>query len=529
MRRLLLLIIVLLAGSMALQAQSVEKNQSEKKYSFVLDLIDRYYMDSTDLPKLTETAIRAMLKELDPHSVYIPKNEVEKMNEPLIGSFDGVGISYQIFHDTILVISPTPGGPSEKVGLQAGDKIVRINGEESTGKKVDEAYVFSKLRGKKGSEVVLGISRYGNDSILMYTVVRDKIPINTVTAAFMQDSKTGYIRLSRFSSSSAKEFHDATKKLKKEGMENLVFDLRGNSGGYMNAAIDIADEFLSGDKLIVYTKGIRSPRLEYTSSGKDLLTEGRLVLLIDEGSASASEIVAGALQDWDRALLIGRRSYGKGLVQKPYYLPDGSQVRLTTARYYTPSGRCIQRPYDQGTEKYFKEFNRRIKHGELVNADSIKLADSLMYTTPAGRVVYGGGGIMPDIFMAVDSAYYSPYFNELLRKGILNEFCLQYVDNNRRALKAKFTEPTAFLNDFIVNEELIENLIAFAETKGLKRNEEQIAKSYTYLSYQVKAFIGRNFYNIQVYQQVMAGVDQVIQKALEVITSGQEFRKLSMK
>ncbi|MCX6269672.1 MAG: S41 family peptidase, partial [Bacteroidetes bacterium] len=508
--------------------QSYDKNSTEVKFSSLLSLINQYYMDSTDLPKLTETAIKSMLKELDPHSVYIPKNDVEKTNEQLAGSFDGIGITYQVFHDSLLVIAVTAGGPSEKAGILSGDRIVTIDGEPASGKKLDENFIYAHLRGKKGTKVTVGIKRYGIAGIQDYTITRDKIPTNTVVAAYMLDEKTGYIRLTRFASPSTHEFTDAMKKLEEQGMENLIFDLRGNSGGYMNVAIDIANEFLPDNKMIVYTKGLRSPVQEYKSNGSGSFKQGRLVVLIDEGSASASEIVSGAVQDWDRALIIGRRSYGKGLVQKPYYLPDGSMVRLTTARYYTPSGRCIQRPYDEGAEKYYKEMNRRIKHGELINADSIRFPDSLKFATPAGRVVYGGGGIMPDIFLAVDSSYQTNYFNELVRKGIINEFCMSYIDRNRSFLKKTYPDGDSFLNNFIVDEKLIADLIALAEKKDLKKDEKQLEKSTHYLAYYIKSQIARSLYDVQVSQQAMNVIDPVVLRAEEVIKSGIEFKRLSM-
>lgn len=529
MKRLTFLLVLLIVNIMSLKAQSYDKLQTETKFSALLNLIDQYYMDSTNLPKLTETAIRGMLKSMDPHSVYIPKDEIEKMNEQLVGSFDGIGISYQIFRDTLLVISPMPDGPSEKAGILAGDKIVRINGEDACGKKLDESFVYARLRGKKGTEVSLGIKRLGIDSLMSFKIVRDKIPINTISASYMVDDKTGYIRLTRFSGPSDKEFRDALVDLEDKGMESLIFDLRGNSGGYMNIAIDIADQFLPADREIVHTQGLRSQRQDFVSNGKGKFQKGKLIVLIDEGSASSSEIVAGALQDWDRALLIGRRSYGKGLVQKPYSLPDGSQVRLTTARYYTPSGRCIQRPYDEGTEKYFTELNRRVKHGELVNADSIRFPDSLKFHTTAGRTVYGGGGIMPDIFMAVDSSYATVFYNELIRKGILNDFCLEYVDKHRSNLKNTLKDKDIFFSEFSVSDEMINNFISYARKDISTVPDDQITKSLPEIRVQIKALIGRNLFGVQMYNKVMGEIDPMIRRAREVIRSGEEFSRLSLK
>ncbi|MHC1707195.1 MAG: S41 family peptidase [Bacteroidales bacterium] len=526
MKRLIIVILFFGIGILSIQAQSYDKLQTDTKFAALLNLIDQYYMDSTDMPKLTESAIKALLKELDPHSVYIPKEDVNRMNEQLAGSFEGIGITYQIFRDTIMVISPTPGGPSEKAGLLAGDKIVKVNNEIAVGKKVDESYVHSKLRGKKGTEVSLGIKRHAIDSLLTYTIIRDKIPMNTISAAFMLDHVTGYIRLARFSTPSGKEFIEALEKLQRQGMESLIFDLRGNSGGYMNIAIDIAEQFLPDGRKVVYTEGLRSPRQEFSSRGRGKFTEGKLIVLVDEGSASASEIVSGAVQDHDRGLLIGRRTYGKGLVQKAYYLPDGSNVRLTTARYFTPSGRCIQRPFNEGTEIYFKEMNRRLKNGELVNADSIHFPDSLKYRTIAGRTVYGGGGIMPDIFMAVDSSI-TNYYNELVRKGILNDFCIEYVDKNRSYFKKEYKDEDAFFHNFSIRDTVEQDFIAYAGKAGVNDAGEQQQKSMVQVRNQLKALIGRNLYGVATYNRITAEIDAIILKAADIIKNDAEFSRLS--
>jgi carboxyl-terminal processing protease len=526
-----LIIILLLFGLIApsLKAQSYDTLKADTKFSALLHLIDKFYMDSCEIPRLTEAAIRAMLKELDPHSVYIPKEDVNKMNEQLAGSFEGVGITYQIFRDTILVIAPHPEGPSEKAGILAGDKIVRIDNEDAVGKKVDEAFIFERLRGKKGTEVTLEIVRYGIDSLLKYKVVRDKIPMNSISASFMLDDETGYIRMTRFSALSAKEFSDALEGLQKQGMKSLIFDLRGNSGGYMNIAIEIVEQFLPAGKRILYTEGIRSPKQEFYAGGTGKFIEGNLIVLIDEGSASSSEIVSGALQDWDRALLIGRRSYGKGLVQKIYFLPDGSNVRLTTARYYTPSGRCIQRPFNEGTEKYFKEMNRRLKHGELVNADSIHFPDSLKYSTQAGRTVYGGGGIMPDIFMAVDSTLAKGLYNELVRVGVMNDYCIDYFGKNRALLKRQFKEPLDFISAFEVDSMMQRSFIEFTKSKNVTFEAGEFARFQPQINNQIKALIGRSLFGMMVYNRLVTADDPVIKRAREAISHKEEFNRLSTK
>jgi len=356
-----------------------------------------------DVPGLTEKAIVQTLRELDPHSAYIPKKQVEKSNETLVGSFEGVGLTFQLFKDTILVIAPIPGGPSDKVGIMAGDKIVTVDSVDAFGKDITNSWVMDHLRGEKRTHVVVGIYRRGNNELIEYEIIRDKIPINSLDAAFMLDGNTGYIKLNRFAKQSLTEFNDAITSLKQQGLKNLIFDLRGNSGGYLGTAMDITDEFLEQNKLIVYTQGTHQERQELNATSKGEFEEGKLVVLINEGSASASEIVSGAVQDWDRGVLIGRRSFGKGLVQRQFKLPDGSVVRLTVARYYTPSGRCIQKPYDNGVEEYYKDFGNRMENGETFHADSIHFPDSLKYQTNSGRTVYGGGGVMSDIFMPLDT------------------------------------------------------------------------------------------------------------------------------
>ena len=365
-----------------------------QKYSTLLFLINNFYMDTVNMQQLTEKAIIATLKDLDPHSTYISKRDLERANEPLVGSFEGIGITFQLFKDTILVIAPVPGGPSDKVGILAGDKIIKVNGEKAFGPHITNDWVMKHLRGKKGSKVVVSIYRNGVRGLLDFTIVRDVIPLKSLDAAFMLNKTTGYIKLNRFARESKQEFDVAIEKLKQQGMKNLIFDLRGNSGGYLATAQSVADEFLGPKKLIVYTEGVHSPRQNLYSSHAGNFETGKLIVLINEGSASASEIVSGALQDWDRAVLIGRRSFGKGLVQRPFRLPDGSVVRLTVARYHTPSGRWIQKPYNKGVDEYYRDLEERMKHGELIHPDSIHFPDSLKFHTVSGRTVYGGGGIM---------------------------------------------------------------------------------------------------------------------------------------
>ena len=396
--------------------ESVQKNQ--RKFGRLLRLVDGYYVDTANVDKLTEKAIVHLLSELDPHSVYISKEEVDRMNEPLQGNFEGIGISFNIHKDTLLVTSIISGGPSEKVGIRAGDRILQVDGKNIAGTGIKNNDVFEMLRGEKGTTVELQVLRRNSDGLLDFSIVRDKIPIHSLDASYMLDDETGFIKLNKFSATTTQEFTEAVKDLRSKNMQNLILDLRGNGGGYLKTAIAMADEFLEPGKLIVYTEGKSYPRNYTYATETGSFEKGRLVVLIDEGSASASEIVSGAVQDWDRGLIIGRRSFGKGLVQRPIPLPDGSSVRLTIQKYYTPSGRCIQKPYDEGVEAYRKERLERYSSGEFFTLDSLKMPDSLKYFTQNNRIVYGGGGIMPDIFVPVDTSQTSDYFVDLSRKGV---------------------------------------------------------------------------------------------------------------
>ena len=395
----------------------------------VMNLIQTQYVSDPNTDHLSEEAIRHMLRTLDPHSIYIPAREVQRTNEALQGNFEGVGITFAVVDDTIRVQEVLAGGPAEKVGLLRGDKFLRIDGISATGDSAVNSFVFRHLRGKKGTIVVADMLR-GSDSITFH-IERDRIPIHSIEVYFMEDDSIGYISLLRFARSSVNEFRSALKSLKKQGMKSLILDLRGNSGGYLDIAYGLANEFLSPGKLIVYQQGRARSRQDFKAVRYGSFREGDLVVLVDEGSASASEIVSGAVQDWDRGLIIGRRTYGKGLVQTMYNLKDGSQVRITTARYYTPSGRCIQRPYDDGTDAYNKDIQRRYKHGEMFSADSIQFPDSLKYKTAGGRTVYGGGGIMPDIFVPMDTTPATRYYRDCRRKGLLNQFPQYWADLHR--------------------------------------------------------------------------------------------------
>jgi len=500
--------------------------QNAQKFATTMYLIDNFYVDTVNSDKVVEDAIIGALRELDPHSAYISKKDVQKANEPLVGSFEGIGVTFQLIRDTITVIGPTPGGPSEKVGIMAGDQFIKIDGENAYGKKVDNEFVQKHLRGKKGTKVVVSVKR-GNDPELMdFEIIRDKIPLNSINASFMMQKGIGYIKLDRFAQESDKEFKEALAKLQAEDMKSLILDLRGNSGGYLNTAIAMVDEFLKGDQLIVYTEGIKSPRQEWKSKDTGVYTEGKLVVLIDEGSASASEILSGAIQDHDRGVLIGRRSFGKGLVQRPFNLPDGAVIRLTTARYHTPTGRCIQRPYDDGAEDYYKEMTKRLKNGEYFHADSIHFPDSLKYKTDGGRTVYGGGGIMPDIFMPADTSYNSKLYTNLVRKGVFNKYTVDYAMQYRDELKKNYPEFSQYNDRFEVNDEMIEAVKAMAEKEKVEWKDEEYQRSEKYIKMQIKALIARNVWEMQQYYEVTLKEDPTIAKAIEVLNKDREYRKI---
>jgi len=523
-------VVILLTTSLLCDAQQQSNAQvasTSQKLATTLYLIENFYVDSADMPKLTEEAIIAMLKELDPHSAYISAKDVQKTNEPLVGSFEGIGVTFQLLRDTILVVSPVTGGPSEKVGIMAGDKIIKIDGEDAFGKKVSNDYVTSHLRGKKGTKVVLGIKRGNEPELIDFEVIRDKIPLNSIDATFMLTNNIGYIKLDRFAQQSTKEFAEALGKLKLQGMNSLVLDLRGNSGGYLQTAIELGNEFLGNDKTVVFTEGLKSPKQVFVTEKNGDFREGRLVVLIDEGSASASEIVSGAIQDWDRGVIIGRRSFGKGLVQRPFTLPDGAMIRLTTARYHTPTGRCIQRSYEGGTEEYQKEMLKRMNHGEYFHADSIQFPDSLKFATLVnGRTVYGGGGIMPDIFMPADTTFSTKLYTNLVRKAVFNSYTIDYVLDNRETIQRKYSQFDDFNDDFEVDENMLADFRKIAEEKDIEWNEEQYQRSKPWVMLQIKALIARNIWDIGKYYQVTLKEDNVVKKAIQVLENKKEYEKI---
>ncbi len=493
----------------------------EGKLDKVLDFIEQNYVDTIDRTNLEDKTLSSMLHSLDPHSDYIQASDLQQVNEPLQGNFEGIGVEFNILNDTITVVTPISGGPSEKAGIVAGDKIIKVEGKNVAGIHINTKKVFEKLRGKHGTKVSLCLKRTGAKELLDFTITRGEIPIYSVDISYMLNSSTGYIKISRFAANTFTEYQNAFNKLKKSGMKNLVIDLRNNGGGYLNAAVDLADEFLSKGMEIVHTQGKASPKKQYSASDKGSFENDALVVLIDEGSASASEILAGAIQDNDRGTIIGRRSFGKGLVQEQLELPDGSALRLTTARYYTPTGRCIQKPYDDGNEAYYNEEYQRYDNGELLSADSVRFADSLKFHTVGGRVVYGGGGIMPDIFVSMDTNYRSTYLSKISYSGILNEYAFDYVDKNRQQLKT-YTSATGFINSYTLSKAVLDGLYRYAEKKGIAKNDKDIRKSEAYLSNQLKALIGRNLFNYEAYYPVLHKNDKIVLRAIEVLSQNKK-------
>lgn len=502
-----------------------------QKLGFVTYLIDHYYVDSTDTGKLAEDAIKGMLSNLDPHSSYISKENLKRESEPLEGSFDGIGVVFQMVEDTLLVVQTISGGPSEKVGIMAGDRIIYVNDTTIAGVKMQNIDIQKRIRGPKGTIVSVKVLRRGVPDLIEFRITRDKIPLYSVDASYMVDKNTGYIKIDRFSSTTLKEFDEALEKLKKQKMQNLIIDLQDNGGGYMSAAIGIVDNLLKDGKLIVYQEGNAQPRENYSASGKNKVFEGKVVVLVDEGSASASEIVTGAIQDWDRGVVVGRRTFGKGLVQKMMDLPDGSQIRLTTARYYTPSGRCIQRPYKENIKNYRNDLIERYNHGELMHEDSISFPDSLKYyTLELKRPIYGGGGIMPDLFVPLDTAKYTKYHRDLVAKGVINRYILDYIEKNRASLEASY--PTHQMSDekkkesfekfnkmFVLQDAELQELVANGTKEKVEFDTLQFNQSKELIKKQVKANIARDLWSSNEYYQIMNTENDIYNKAVDLLSS----------
>ena len=517
MKKIIVLLISLLA-IVTLQAQEQNNKQTLlRKLNLAQFAIANLYVDETDEGKLVESAIIGMLEELDPHSTYSNAEEVKKMNEPLQGNFDGIGIQFNMAEDTLFVIQPVSGGPSEKVGIRAGDRITHVNDTLIAGVKMTTDDITRRLKGPKGTKVNVKVVRKGVDELLSFTIERDKIPVYSLDASYMMTPKIGYIKINRFGATTHQEFMDALASLKGQGLQDLILDLQGNGGGYLNAAIDIANEFLGVGELIVYTEGRRNPRREFFAKGDGKHQSGRVVVLVDEFSASASEIVAGAVQDWDRGLVVGRRSFGKGLVQRPIDLPDGSMIRLTVARYYTPAGRCIQKPYES-VEQYNADLIERYNRGEMMSADSIHFPDSLKCSTlKKGRTVYGGGGIMPDYFVPVDTTLFTKYHSRLSNKGVLLNVHFQLIDAHREEWAKKYPDYAVFYKNFELDEAMMQQLIAEGEKEGVKYDEEQYRKSEPLIKLQLKALIARDLWDMNEYYHTINVMNESVKKALELL------------
>jgi len=516
MKRLLFLAALTLS---VVTMQAVDYMVAARKLQTALFACNMLYVDSIDNDKMVSEAMKAMIKQLDPHSAYMTKEEMDEMNEPLQGGFDGIGISFNMMNDTLFVVEVITGGPSEKVGLLAGDRIMKVDGENIAGVKMSSKDVMKRLKGPKGTKVVVSVKRRNQPGLTDFTIVRDKIPLYTIDAYFMVDKTTGYIKISRFGATTVEECRSAIADLRKSGMKQLIVDLQSNGGGYMNAAVELADEFLGDTKCVVYTEGLHSERDEFDATAKGDFEQGNLIILIDEYSASSSEIVTGAVQDWDRGLVIGRRSFGKGLVQRVLPLGDGSALKLTVSRYHTPSGRCIQKPYEGGDqESYGKDLVERYNRGEMLSADSIHFPDSLRYSTlTKGRTVYGGGGIMPDIFVPLDTTRMTELHRALIYNGILNRFTLQYVDSHRAELKGQYPEEDGFIRSFEVSEAILQEMFDLAKSEKFEVTEKHLSSDMTLLKLQVKAYIARDLYRTAAFYKVMQGENEALQEALKVL------------
>lgn len=517
MKRIFLLFALIAYTFVGFSQNNAANMEQVRKLVLAHSAIMNLYVDQVDEPKIVEASVKAMLKELDPHSTYLTAEEVQKMNEPLQGNFEGIGVQFNMADDTLFVIQTVSKGPSEKVGILPGDRIVTVNDTAIAGVKMARDEIMKRLRGPKGSVVQLGIVRRGYDEQLVFRVTRDKIPVHTLDAAYMIAPKVGYIKISSFGATTHEEFSKALAKLKEEKMQHLILDLQNNGGGYLKAAVDMANDFLQEGQQIVYTEGAKSPRSESYAMGEGQFQEGRLVVLINEYSASASEIVTGAVQDWDRGIVVGRRSFGKGLVQRPVPMPDGSMIRLTIARYHTPSGRCIQKPYGKDID-YSKDLVERFDKGELMHVDSIQFPDSLKYQTRImGRTVYGGGGIMPDYFVPLDTVSYTKYHRELTAKGAIVNTNLIVMDRYRKDYEARYPDFKTYVKKFAVDDTILSILLAEAEKAGVKYDEALYQASLPLIKVQLKALIARDLWDMSQFYEIYNHTDETVMKGLEII------------
>ena len=511
---------LLTISSFAQMHINLGSNSPLRKLQMAEIAVTNLYVDSVDEQKLVEDGIRGMIEKLDPHSSYSTPKEVKQMNEPLQGNFEGIGVQFNIVEDTLMVIQTINDGPSEKAGIVAGDRIVSVNDTTIAGVKMSQEDIVRRLRGPKGTKVNLKVVRPGIVDTLAFTIKRDKIPLNSIDATYMLRSGVGYIRIGSFGATTADEFHESLRKLLQQGMQTLVLDLQENGGGYLHAAVEVANEFLNEGNLIVYTEGRRTKRMEYKAKGGGLFRQGKVIVLVDSYTASAAEIVSGAIQDYDRGIIVGRRTFGKGLVQRPFDLPDGSMIRLTVAHYYTPSGRCIQKPYEKGKKKdYAMDVINRLKSGELMSADSVHFTDSLRYyTLKEHRVVYGGGGIMPDEFVPLDTTKYTKFHRELAAKSVIIQTNLRYVDKNRKALKKQYQTFEDFQQHFEVPQSLIDDIIAQGEKKDIRpKDDDELQRTLPYLRRQLKALVARDLWDINCYYAVINEQSDVVLRALELL------------
>ncbi len=523
--RFLFLFTCLACMAMGIHAQTLYEQAF--KFGKVLEWIDKYYVDSVNEELLVEHAIAELLKELDPHSSYLTKDEVAKLNEPLQGNFEGIGVSFNVLNDTVYVISPIEYGPSDKAGIKRGDRIVKVDGTNIAGIGIDSDKVYGMLRGKKGSRVNVSILRRDIPELIDIEIIRDKIPIKSIDASYMVTNDIGYVKINRFSMTTLDEFKETIARFKKQHVKDLIVDLTGNGGGYLEVAIKLADEFLDNNKLILYTQGTNSPKKEYYATREGNFEKGNVVFLIDEGSASASEILAGAIQDWDRGIIVGRRSYGKGLVQKPLLLPDQSMIRLTIAKYYTPTGRLIQKPYDMSRDDYDKELLNRYSNGELSHKDSIHFPDSLKYYTLKNtRTVFGGGGIMPDYFVSIDTSYYSTYYRRLISRRILDQFVLEYVDKNRKMLMTRYENIINFRDNFPVDQELMRSLIEYADKKGVPVVEKDFSVSKEQIETVLKAYIARDLWSNSEFYYISNEKDPKFETAMTILKNWDKYEAM---
>ena len=515
-------------GISAQYSRSNSASRQQQKLLMVENIVNNLYVDNVDEEKIVENAVRGILENLDPHSSYSTKEETTSSQETMQGSFSGIGIQFNMQKDTLYVVQTIAGGPSEKVGILPGDRFIAVDDSIIAGRKLKNTDIMKRLRGPKGTKVNIKVKRGSNAELLEFRITRDDIPLNSIDAVYMADGKTGYIRLSRFAATSYKEFKDAITKLKKQGMQQLILDLTDNGGGYMQIAAQIANEMLNRGNLIVYTQGRKSPRQNLNADGSGTFRTQKVVVMINQFSASASEILSGAVQDWDRGVVVGRRSFGKGLVQREFLLPDSSSFRLTIARYYTPSGRNIQKPYVKGDrEDYDKDIIDRYNHGELQSADSIHFADSLKHTTlRLHRTVYGGGGIMPDVFVPLDTTQYSDYHRRLVAKGIIPQFALRYVDKNRADLKAQYPDAQKFIKEFTVTDEMLNNLVDAGKAEKVDFDKSQFAKSKEMLRTFVKAAIANDLFSTGAYFQIVNEQNDIYKEALSIINDDARYRKI---